>query len=304
MQIQFIPILGYLLAFALGVFAYIAWRRSQSLHDLLVEAANRFELSRRHVQQLEVNNHKLSEKMTQARDSAHKNAQAIEEQRQRHLQAIQQLEDKLADISGTHGKCESRLDNYQQQISALTEQLSQADHERKNLRTQLKDSDQRRDKKLQDIRAPLETRLEEWKNKFHTAEKERQHAIDELRKTKASAHVANPDEVRELKRRLAHAEHLYTSMKGLREMADERNQNWERALGLLAGWVLQKHGADPRVLKPTNNNIGQMVGAALEKINATLVDDDKDEDKDNGHLQHDNLERTASAANRATSTTS
>lgn len=252
MQLEFVSILGYVLAIAMGAFAYTAWRRSQGLHDLLVEAANRFEMSRRHVHQLESDAQKVNEKLALARDSAHKNGQALEEQRTRHLDMIRQLEAKLEDATDSTRKKESKLDHYHQQVDALTQQLAEAHREIKALKS-----------------APPPAPV-----------------VPE----------ADPKELADLKRRLEHAEHLYVSMKGRREMADERNQNWEKALRLLAGSIL-KEGGDPRTLQ--QKNVGQIVGAALEKIGARLIEDDE---QDSG-IPDDNMERTASATDRSSSTT-
>lgn len=62
------------------------------------------------------------------------------------------------------------------------------------------------------------------------------------------------------------------SMKGLREMADERNKNWEVALAKLSKWILRN--SDSKLAKSDNTNIGPMVGEALEIIGAKLVHDE------------------------------
>jgi hypothetical protein len=60
-------------------------------------------------------------------------------------------------------------------------------------------------------------------------------------------------------------------MKGLREMTDERNRNWEVALKKMAAYIVNaKHGGKAVM---DHKAVGPLVGEALELIGAQLVDD-------------------------------
>jgi hypothetical protein len=67
-------------------------------------------------------------------------------------------------------------------------------------------------------------------------------------------------------------------MKSLRDMAEERNRNWETALKTLATWILSSSNVarphDPILLKP----IGPLVGEALQRIGGSLLDVDAAEE--------------------------
>ena len=74
----------------------------------------------------------------------------------------------------------------------------------------------------------------------------------------------------ELKAKVRRLEQLYLSMKGLREMSEERNQNWETALVALCQHIL---GRTHDTVKK-EESIGTLVGSALEALGAVLVADD------------------------------
>ena len=69
----------------------------------------------------------------------------------------------------------------------------------------------------------------------------------------------DPGENRKNKRKAKQMEQLYNSMKGLKELTEERNNNWEVALAKLSNHVLGR-------AQGSKGNIGDTVGSALEKI--------------------------------------
>ena len=64
-------------------------------------------------------------------------------------------------------------------------------------------------------------------------------------------------------------------MKSLRDMADERNKNWESALRALSTWIL----TTGPLAKPNDpiltESIGPIVGEALQRIGGRLISDDE-----------------------------
>ena len=97
----------------------------------------------------------------------------------------------------------------------------------------------------------------------------------------------NPDKIASVKRRAAHYERLYVSMKSYREMSEERLQNWEGALRKLSLWVLEKNPQSPATVRSEDSALeeilnqqtnpqgplGPIVGLALEKIGTGFLDD-------------------------------
>jgi chromosome segregation ATPase len=78
-----------------------------------------------------------------------------------------------------------------------------------------------------------------------------------------------------VRRRAAHNEQLFHSMKSLRDMADERNKNWESALRSLSTWIL----TSSPLAKPNDpiltESIGPIVGEALQRIGGRLMTEDE-----------------------------
>lgn len=89
-------------------------------------------------------------------------------------------------------------------------------------------------------------------------------AIEKMRK----ALLAN----RRIKARHAKLETLYKSMKGLKELTEERNQNWEKALRLLAQATLSS-STNPANSEQTES-LGTLVTSALERIGVQLIIDE------------------------------
>jgi hypothetical protein len=96
--------------------------------------------------------------------------------------------------------------------------------------------------------------------------------------TARSQKTIDPKEYETARRRAAQNEQLYQSMKSLRDMAEERNRNWETALKVLATWILSSsHLArpqDPALAKP----IGPLVGEALARVGGSLLNVDAAEE--------------------------
>ena len=93
-----------------------------------------------------------------------------------------------------------------------------------------------------------------------------------------SLKTIDPKDYETARRRAIQNEQLYQSMKSLRDMAEERNRNWETALKTLATWILSSSNVarphDPVLLKP----IGPLVGEALARVGGSLLEVDAAEE--------------------------
>ena len=95
-------------------------------------------------------------------------------------------------------------------------------------------------------------------------------------KAEAATENLTLEEAQALKRKLAQIERLYAGMKGLRELAEERNNNLETAVRKLATHTLQSLRSNKSEDLPTT--LGPLVGGALELIGAELIDDGENMD--------------------------
>jgi hypothetical protein len=256
---------GIISAFlAIGVAVHY-FRRTSSLYALLIEGANRYEELRAELARLE--------KARQSADAAALSAAEREltldkelgKTRDQAATALQLAEAKDHEVRYVREKLELQKNH-------LIKQLEQTETRSEDLNAKLQDITEkyealssRRDESKQKELSELRQELRQTREKLVTSEK---HAADLERRVKD----VDPVEFRQLKRRLLQYDRLYTSMRGLRDMADERNRNWETALRKLATWTLQNHrpGASAR---PVPESIGPLVGQALEVIGATLVDE-------------------------------
>ena len=99
--------------------------------------------------------------------------------------------------------------------------------------------------------------------------------------------AVNPDKIASVKRRAAHYERLYVSMKSYREMSEDRLQNWENALRKLSVWVIANNENKVEIIKSDDSAIdlilngaadpmgplGPIVGLALEKIGTGFLNE-------------------------------
>ena len=129
-----------------------------------------------------------------------------------------------------------------------------------------------RDKNLQTTQAANDknTRLQADNNDLRRRFNDLEQELNQLKST-PSVDARTFETVR---RRAAHNEQLFHSMRSLRDMADERNRNWESALRSLSTWSLT---LSP-LAKPNDpilsESIGPIVGEALQRIGGSLIAED------------------------------
>lgn len=275
------------------------WRRSQHIAAILMDGAKGYEELRQRNTRLEtavlsfekqIAAFKRSEDESRRHMTQQSSQNALVEKM--HLDRVRDLERRLRNTElqrdhmiDVHTALQAKYDA----IAIKTEELSAAAAawatERSELKKQIEDAG---GKSLATLKAEL---LQE--RNFN------QDLDRELKKFK-SKDVINPREFDTLKRRANHYERLYSGMKGLRDMVDERNKNWEDALVKMARWIL----TSSPVAKPhdpiLNAGIGPIVGEALERIGAKILDiDDRAEaEAERKHLS--DLEFRAGAQSEST----
>ena len=182
-----------------------------------------------------------------------------------------QEDQNLAELKAALEKAESKLEHERRQIEALTLQLQEVDAEKRELRIKSEESDSILKEKEKKLAAEFKDQLSSAKKKIRELEKDLKAKDQKIEKTKEKLQTADPVALKKARLRLSQYAHLYRLMRGQKEMAEERNSNWELALKLLSGWILKGKG------KKVNqeDGIGQLVGEALEATKSGhLVDDD------------------------------
>ena len=250
--------------------SFYFWRKSSSLYALLVEGANRFEELRNRTTSLEQIVAKHDEKSRLAREGAARLEKAVSDARDKSAELLKKLETKTAESQIISDKLELQKDFLEKQLIKAQDQLRQSEEQKDVLKAE-RDRLQTDIAREKDARARAVVAAErggELKEKELTLRlKDAERSVEVMKKKFAAV---DPNEIRKVKRKIVQYERLYASMRGMREMVDERNKNWEVALTKFARWiVLEAAGPDAKV----PDQIGPLVGKALDLIGAQLVDD-------------------------------
>jgi len=258
-----------------GGLAIFYYRRTSSLYALLVEGANRYEEQRSRTAQMEDDLTAIRVSSAETQRTETNLRTELEGARAKAASWLQQFESKDNELRIVRDKLELQKGHLLRQLELEAERKAALDTERNELAAKLDTLNAKRDDKAAKQLEELRGQLRDARDRLELSEKR---ALDLERRMKD---MPRPDEIRQLRRRLMQYDRLYTSMRGLREMADERSRNWEVALRKFSEWILtqgrdRRRGASagPRASLP--QSIGPLVGQALEAIGARLVDEAAD----------------------------
>lgn len=258
---NFLPLSGYILAAIVFVFLLTAWRRVSAQGALLRDAANRFQMGKAAYQKLQGENKTLSEQDLLRRETVSNLEKNLDEARERFSQFKSEIEKTKGEYEDELATLRLKIEHFQEEHRALITQLADVEHVKNQAL-----------RELQTINLEGELRLkaevQQWKTRFAESEKRAQELERELKKTQVILKDADPRENVKHRRKVSEMERLYQSMKGLREMAEERNQNLEVAARKLASHIT---GHPDTLADGRPAPLGPLVGEALEKIGATLV---------------------------------
>lgn len=256
-----LPMSGFILATIVFLFLIAAWRRVSAQSALLRDAANRFQMGKAAYQKLQGENKTLSEQDLLRRETVSNLEKNLDEARERFAQYKGEIEKVKRDYEDELATLRLKIEHFQEEHRALVTQLADAEHVKNQALRELQTINLEGELKLK-------AEVQQWKTRFADAEKRAQEAERELKKMQALLKDADPRENQKHRRKVSEMERLYQSMKGLREMAEERNQNLEVAARKLASHIT---GRSDILDDGRPAPLGPLVGEALEKIGATLV---------------------------------
>lgn len=252
-------LLGYLGASIAGMMLYLQRQRATALvraceqHKTALEGAK--ELAQQRSQLLRSSKEELQavEKKFQA---LNKNYTASLKNRE---SQEQQAAEKLANAEAMHARALRELEHSRSQNEALTKQLIELDQEKKQLRLEAA-------RQLREEQACNRKDLEALQAQVHELRQQRRADAQKLKaqdrqiaQLGEKLSVADPLVLKKAKSRVSEYQHLYQLMRGQKELAEERNSNWELALRRLAAWTLEQQ-RQPQI----GDNIGALVAQALE----------------------------------------
>lgn len=256
--------IGALFAFGL---AYYFWQKSHSYYTLLIEGANRFE-------EFRTKNLALEERMRSFDDE-------FKLQKQQHKAQTAELHSSREKLK----LLENVLQTKDQELAQTRETLLT---QKQHLQTQLEKT-MLQVVKLRDRNQEIEERLqtesvknqEKWQSDVTSLQerlKASETALAAMKKQVEDSTSAASEEaelnIKRLKRRLTQSHRLFQSMKGLKEIAEERSQNWETALSHLSKWVLRKEKPQDSQESWERCSLGALVAEAMQATGSQLIDDE------------------------------
>lgn len=257
---------GYIIGVICAGVGLYYWRRSVSLYSLLVEGANRFEEIRQRNALLEKTLTKAEVKFTQHKEQISRLDRGIDEARSRASELLKKLEAKDHESRLNAEKFDLQRNYFETQLQGFQEKLKVGDASRKMLEGALAKS--ATELKYQSAVVAEEQALMIKDLELKLRDKDAAYNELEIR-----AKQGDPDEMRKLRRKIAQYDRLYGSMRGLKEMTEERNRNWEVALKKLATHILNERGMREHEIPKM---IGPMVAEALQAIGTQLIDDNEE----------------------------
>ncbi len=251
-----IGFVGFVLSTTIAIYF---WRRSSGLYSLLVEGADRFEELRNSNKRMQEAGVALETQLKRERRGKANLEAGIDEARAKSSELTQKLEIKdheLAIINNKFDLEKNGLDQKMAQQAAQTEayqaQLQAANEQTEALKIHNK-------LQIEELEAQLEA------------------ASNSAKKLETQLETVDISTVKTAKRKANQMERLYNSMKGLKEMSDERNTNWEAALRVLSKWIVQNHGGESKDIPLA---IGPLLAKALQITGNQLIEDSEFEHGD------------------------
>jgi hypothetical protein len=260
-----IQAIGYILAVIFAGVALYYWRRSTSLYSLLVEGANRFEEIRQRNQLLETTLSKAETKFSMHKDQFLRLEKSGDEARNRVADLLKKLETREHEARLNGEKFDLQRNYFEKQLQKFQEQFKASEESKARIEILLA-------KSTKDLQTQTAVLVEEQKLAVRNLELQLRDKELALAEIESKMQQSDPEELRKLRRRIAQYERLYGSMRGLKEMTEERNRNWEVALKKLSNWILVQRGLSEHEIP---KNIGPMVADALQAIGTQLIDDNE-----------------------------
>lgn len=266
-MLELIPMLLGVISVLLIAYAIVTRRRWLESKALLADTMIRFESVLQHNKQAEQQVKAAKEQTEKLKVQFQKAEKQLEDNKQklneRGLEAVRAKNEADEIVK----KAERQREHLLEQVQVLTQQLSESVKDKKQALDELHKAERELEHRAQLASESSRQQLNELQGQLQQAKRERQNIQTQFDKLKQESGLVKPEELKRWQLKVARLEQLYASMKGLREMAEERNRNWETALRVFAAHILERPAIDV--------GIGLLVGEALEKIGATLVYEDE-----------------------------
>ena len=238
-------------AFSFLTFYY--WQQARSLTSVLKEGARRFNDLAQQRKQLK-----------SEADSARKETQSITKQ-------LTQAEKQLSIARKKIAEQDSQIDKSKlirsEEIASYVNQNDHLKIQVETLTEQIKELEQKIFvKSAPKVQGPVVSQLEE---KYRKTTDDYKSALQKLNNFEKQYKGITPEDYYNFKKRCSQFNRMYHGMRSLKEMAEQKTENFEIALLHLSKWVLGQTKGDP--LK-SDAAFGEVVGEALERTGGSFVD--------------------------------
>ena len=279
--------LGYAIALVLAVALAVIYLKGLRLKATLTEATGRLARGQKGYDELSKEYAEIKHKCDDHEEARSQLESSLGELRQRTASLELQLAKTREETKESVRKLANEKEHWEQQAQALTTQLRETIEEKKakikEMEAQVREGLQHAQQKQKVPEEKSGDEAKKLRSELSEKDKEAKALGSRVKRLEEVLSKVNPEEIRRVKIKAHRMEQLYNSMKGLREMADERNQNWEVALRELAAYIIKK----PEVTRDKHNmQIGPLVGEALEIAGVALVHDEHVIDLATGHTEH------------------
>ncbi len=264
---ELLPILAAVVAVVSFLSAFLTRRKLQETQALLADTALRFDALSKQQKHTEQQSRAQSEALDRAKLQSSQSEKQLEETKARAFEKTQEVERLKAEQAEQLRRIQLQKEHLSEQVSAMTEQLTEAVREKKSALVEAQRLQREGQEHETKVAEQVKAQLRETQQQLQQLKREKQQLEAQLAKLRSDSQTVSPEDIKKYRLKIARTEQLFTSMKGLRDMAEERNQNWETALRHFALYILQTQG----LAVPSDRPIGPLVGEALEKIGATLV---------------------------------
>jgi chromosome segregation ATPase len=266
---ELIGLVGYLLALITTLSAWLMWQRLNRVQSNLDDSLRSRDEMVLATKDLRQECDSFRERLEKSQAELRKLKEQISREKNEGKAAVFEKTKLLADYEEAKTRAERRADNFEEQCESLLKQVRTAEALRSEAEKKYDELSKDFDRKVQGSRQAAETRNQQLRSDLHQLKSEYESLKQRATQLEELTKAASPEDVKRLKRKISNLEHLLMSMRGLKEMAEERSQNWEMALRILSTAALRQHERTA-----PSDQLGPLVGAALEAVGSSLVHDE------------------------------
>ncbi len=173
-----------------------------------------------------------------------------------------QLKEELLNMKAAEESAralENQLEHYKTQTEVLLGQLAELDSEKVTIKGLYEKARESHATELDKAVGSLREDTQKLASRNEQLEKRLNMMQTQYLQLKSREHEGQ-ESLQLLKRKVHQSDHLFKTIRGQKEMLDERLQNWETALRMLGTWILKDKG---HRTEPTQK-LGEVVAKALQ----------------------------------------